>query len=278
MSKNLFEQFETDESLKSFAALLSRFIGENPDILLELEERRPLQIEGEGWKHLYEMLQNEDVRAGFQKRMDEHTKNYNWSPIEEIYMGWGKYGWITDAKIGIFGFWDDLPKSQEEADRKVMSAIEDSYLIDLRKEIEQHTHNPAMFNEACLCFDNRFYFACSSLLISLIDGVLTSTPSNGSGRNRKTGEGAGKRLVDKLYENEFYGLPGYFNLETKNYKAFLSTIFARANGFENEPLNFNRNYLHHGMSNRTITREDCIKLFIAYKQTISISEHDEVKG
>lgn len=275
---DFLEQIEGHESIRAFAMLFARCIAENPDILLEIQKAHPIDAGGENWAAIRNDLQDDSIRTRFRKNLIEYANSYDWSPIEAVYIGWGKYGWITAFELVEMGFWDILPKSQMEADQKVLQEISEDYLLRLRSELEENTHNSAMFKEACFCFDHQCYYACSSLLLSLIDGVLTSTPSNIGGKNRRTGEGAGKKLIEKLTENDFFGSPGYFNLEIQNYKSFLATIFARANGFEDEPLNLNRNYLHHGMSNRTMTRADCIKLFIAYRKTIELSKYAEVKG
>lgn len=278
MKKITLETMEADESLKSLAVALSRYIAEDPEFLLELEKHRPLGPKKESWKSLYDSLHDDSLRAIFKKRLEEDVNNYDWTPIKSIYIGWGKYGWIVDRNIGSIGFWDTLPSSQEEADELIMNKVNNTYLNSLEDDIKKKTHNPAMFDEACTCFRNPCYIACASLLTSLIDGVLTATPSNYKNNNRKTGCNAEERLKEKLFEKDFFGLPGYFNLEIENYNAFITTIFARANGFTAEPLNFNRNYLQHGMSNRKVSRGDCIKLFIAYRKTIDIAEFDAVNA
>lgn len=210
--------------------------------------------------------------------LDESASSYDWSTINKVFEGWGQYGWITDSELGKFGFWDDLPKTQEDADKKVLTAIDDKFLLSLREELEENTNNKEMLDEVFFCFDNHRYIACVSLLTSFIDGVLTSSPTNFTSKNRKTGDGASKKILAELKKDDMLGLPGYFNLELINYNSFISTFFAYANGFENEPSNLNRNYLHHGMSNRRITREDCIKLLIAYRKTLEIAKHDTAEG
>ena len=277
MKKNPLETIKADESLKSFAVLLSRAIAKHPDILLELDKNHPIDIDGEGWKELYDELQDKENLAHFQKNLEESSREYDWDAINDVFTGWGRYGWITDVHLGKFGFWDQLPQTQEEADNKVLAIIDDNYLLEVRKELEEKTSNSTMLREAYFCYDNQCYFACASLLAAFIDGVLTSSPANSNSNNRKTGEGASKKILTELKKDDLFGLPGYFNLDLVNYYSFISTFFARANGFENEPASLNRNYLHHGMTNRAISQTDCIKLLIAYKKTIDLVAHDSGK-
>lgn len=277
MKDNPLKKMEAEESTKAFAVVLARYISNHPDFLFELDERRPIHIEGESWSKIHNGFDDEG-RIRFQKTLNEIASSYDWGPIESVFIGWGKYGWITDNRIGKIGFWDVLPTSQEAADQKVLSTIGEKYLLELRSELKERTSNAAMLDEAIFCFDNQCYFACASLLTSFIDGVLTSSPSNFSSNNKKTGDGASKKILTELKKDDMLGLPGYFNLELLNFNSFMGTFFARANGFENEPSSLNRNYLHHGMSNRRITREDCIKLMIAYRKTLDIAKHDMAEG
>lgn len=49
MKDNFLEQVEADESLKAFGVLLCRYIAKNPSFLLELQQSRPLEVDGDGW-------------------------------------------------------------------------------------------------------------------------------------------------------------------------------------------------------------------------------------
>jgi hypothetical protein len=261
-----------DESMKAFSVLFSRAIAKNPDLMLEIEKVKPRGDKGNSWKDLYAIFQQEDKRTRFLQQLEEATSSYDWTPINDTFAAWGRYGWITDSELGQFGFWDSIPPTQEEADQKVIQTLDDQYLATLRKELSEQTSNNSMFSEACSCFDNQYFYACASLLTAFIDGVLISSSANFNSANRKTGEGASKKVIEELSKDDYWGSPGYFNLELINYNAFIEMFFARANGFEHEPQNLNRNFIHHGMSNRTISRVDCIKLLIAYRATIRMSK------
>lgn len=275
MKDNQLDTFDGNESLKAFAVALSRCIAAYPDSLLEFHKRRP--VHGNGWLELYEALQDKDSLAHFSAKLEETAKNYDWSHIESVFVDWGKHGWVVDSHLGELGFWDELPNTVEEADQKILAKIDDAYLAKLRNDLESRTGNQTMLREALFCLDNECYYACASLLTSLIDGTLISSPYNDNTKNRKTGEGAGKKIINELIKDDFLGLPGLFNLEIKNFNSFISTFFERANGFFFEPSNLNRNYIQHGMSNRSITHLDCIKLLIAYRKTIAFAASSKPK-
>ena len=263
-----FKSIEADESLKAFALSLSRYIAKDPEILLLLDKTRNIKYYSEGWKELYETLQTSENLHRFKANISSVAQSIDWTNIENNYRKWGEYGWITYSNGQLIGVWDKCPDSIVEADRKALSFINKKIIGSICASIEKSSRNRAVFIEAYMCFERKYYAACASLLISLIDGELISSESNLSFKNKKTGKTAGDRMVSATIKDEMYGLPGLFHLELVNYEAYISTLFASADGFSCEPKRLNRNYVHHGMNKRKVLRKDCIKLFLAYDKTL----------
>lgn len=272
-SKTVLENFDIDDSLKALAISLSRYIAEAPEFLfyLALTEKRDadnLSL----LQNLFDELQDDEVEARFSKNIYQEANEYDWSAVEKAYSDWGRFGWIADTSLIGLGFWDKCPQTQAEADKLVLKKISKEALADLRETIQKESNNLRLFNEACVCFDNRCYTACASLLVTLIDGELIRSRANALFNNKKTGSNAGKRIIKEASKDDFYGLSGYFHLELLNFESYIDTLFERADNFKKEPNRINRNYLHHGMSKRKILRKDCIKLFMAYHKTVRFAK------
>ncbi|MBO5898629.1 MAG: hypothetical protein J6R04_06430 [Clostridia bacterium] len=269
MDKDFLNNFDIDDTLKAFTVSLCRMIVEEPRLLLAVDE-----IKGTSeWKELFERLQGENELQRFSENVHIAAKEYNWQAIEETYRNWGEYGWITDHSMVPFGFWENCPSSQMDADKSVIRALDKAKISELKAELSKISNDYRLYNEAITCFDNKCYAACASLLISLIDGELIRCKSTAASANKKTGIKAGERIVDGILKTDRYGLPGLFHLELLNYQTYIKVLFKKADGFENEPKHLNRNYLHHGMSKRKVLRKDCIKLLIAYRKTINFTKH-----
>ena len=269
-NKNVFSTSEANESLKAFALSLCRYIIKDPSILLDLEQRR--KVPGNiTWVDVYEQLQDQKTKDLFAHNVYKDSEEYDWSDIEKTYVIWGRFGWITDNTFVPFAFWDTRPESLKEADRLVLKNIDKKRFWEYREETRTVAKNKSLFDEACVCFDNRCYAACASLLLSMIDGELIRSKANVKIGNRKTGLKAGERIVAEMSKDDHYGLPGLFHLNLLNFEAFISTTFEHADGFNCEPNHLNRNFLQHGMSKRKVLKKDCIKLFIAYRNTLSFS-------
>ena len=264
--KGCFEDEEISGTLKAFAISLAQYAVKHPDALLDFEKANPTP--NKSWKELHDILIIPEEAQRFSENLEKARGKIKWGILEENFRKWAEYGWVTSVPHFDMDFWNECPKSQLEADRYVLKGLKNVDFAELWSEIREESRNKPVFSEACKCFENRQYTACASLLISLIDGELISSRENNKNKNRKTGSTAGSRVVEEKEKSEFYGLKGYFNLEMINFKAYIDLLFERAGNFEKEPKRVNRNFLHHGMSKRKVLRKDCIKLFIAYRQTI----------
>lgn len=267
MNKKFLETFDCDDFLKAFAVSFSRAVIESPELLLKAYESKGIT----DYKYLFDKLKSETDLSYATQNINNYAKEYNWDAIEKTYLKWGEYGWIANPYIVPFGFWGSCPNSQTEADKLVMHTIDKKQFSKLKTELFEQTNDSRIFTEAMICFTNKCYTACASLLISLIDGELIRSGYL-SYENKKTGARAGKRVVETISGEEMFGLPGFFHLELLNYESFINTLFEKANDFKKEPTHINRNYLHHGMSKRKMLRRDCIKLLVAYHKTISYSK------
>lgn len=268
MEKQNLSEIEIEDSLRAFAVSLSRYACKDPSILLEVAKVTKNQDQAHAWEELYRDLQDPDVLSTFVTKTKKLTQSHDWSNIERTYRTWGMWGWITFDSMGKFRIWDNCPSTQIEADKQVLKNFKKCDLLECIDKIKAYTNEDKVFEEAYACFDNKYYHACASLLISLIDGKLISSRANCVLNNRKTGAIAGSRVITNISKDETYGEPGLFHLELVNYTAFIDMLFERADGFQTEPRNINRNYLHHGMSKRKVLRKDCIKLFLAYEKTL----------
>ncbi|MBR4891505.1 MAG: hypothetical protein IKU15_09525 [Clostridia bacterium] len=269
MNDFLLDTTEIDDTFKAFVISLSRMIINKPEFLLVLAES---ENKAE-CKDLFNELQNKTTLENFSNKVQKAATSYNWDTIKNTYVTWGKFGWISDSSIVPFGFWGQLPKTQSEADSSVLRHLNKAKLSKIIDGIFDISNDPNLYHEAILCFNNKCYTACASLLLSLIDGELIRCKCRLAAENKKTGLKAGERVVNDMANDDMYGLPGYFNLELMNYKSYISTIFESAQNFKNEPRRLNRNYLQHGMSKRKVLKKDCIKLLIAYRKTINITKN-----
>ena len=268
MKENILDEFEVDDTLKAFVVSFSRVVANNPELLSIISKEKKMPE----WADLAIELQNKTTSERFLQNINDSANKYNWSVIEDTYRTWGTYGWVTNHLVVPYGFWENHPITQIDADRLVLKSLDKDKLSGLRLEILKKSNNSKICKEAIACFDNRCYTACASLLISLIDGELIRCKASLATKNKKTGLKAGERVVENVATDDMYGLPGLYHLELINYESYINTLFARADGFVKEPNCLNRNYLHHGMSNRRVLRKDCIKLLLAYHKTIYFSK------
>lgn len=267
---NDFKKIEMPDSLRAFTISAFRMITKNPKLALYIAQEYKDEEHISNWEKLYNDLKEPEFSAQFSRNIELSAKCFDWTNVEASFCIWGKYGWVTDGQLMSVDLWSECPSSQVEADKFVLSRMKKLYILEMYAEVEQLTANKKVFDEACDCFDSKLYTACASLLLSLIDGALIRA-QEGKHENKKTGASAEKRVAEEVSKDSAYSLPGYFHLELLNYNAFIQTLFESGNGFKKEPKHLNRNYLHHGMNKRKVLKKDCIKLFVAYRQTLRLT-------
>lgn len=261
-------------SLKAFALSMARMIAEDPSIIDIFDATSKKREQHLAWMDLKEQLADPVTLARFSENISWDTNRTEWTELDQLAKKWAQYGWVIGDNQFSFDLWKKAPQSPQEADKIALQCFKGKGLKKIWQEtLPNSSIHKQVFREACSCFENRCYTASASLLISLIDGTITSSKANTKRINRKTGSMAQEKVTNEMLKDETYRLPGYFHWELINLDSYIRTLFEHANNFTNEPTNINRNFLHHGMSKRKVLRKDCVKLFLAYKQVLLYCKH-----
>ena len=126
--------------------------------------------------------------------------------------------------------------------------------------------NPRFLSGAIILYNKKEYTSCCVLLFTLIEQLIRNTVPKGNSTNSNDNIPPKVKLfLDKtLNPKPVLGYPS----QPQHYlmKAALDNVlekyFKKANDFQNEPEEINRNYLAHGMAKREYTHRDCMKLFV----------------
>ncbi len=198
------------------------------------------------------------------------------------YKKWGKYGWTINSQTKLTAL-SSPPNSLEDANQKMGQYCTRDNIIKMKDELINHGINQADLEEALFCFDNGKHKASSIILFALIDHELISKgykcqPQNGQQDGKyKTGFSA-VCAYKKDKEEEFSKSLLLVYLHFINIIQTLMTLFENGNNFTNEPNMVNRNFIDHGMSNRTVTEIDCFKVWSAlYSLAIILPKLEEIK-
>lgn len=178
------------------------------------------------------------------QRLDSHKK-------------WGEYGWtyIPSMPISIF---NTSPADIKEANNIAIKYCTKVTMENVFDSLRKWKLNHSDLDSAIYCYQNKQYKACALLLCGLIDSKLIRQQA---GEHRPVG----KKAVDY-----FKNLHGNYSekmlvevMFAYNLFAYLDELFANTHGFKAEPDTLNRNFIGHGMNQRTVRKRDCIQLFLA---------------
>lgn len=163
--------------------------------------------------------------------------------------------------------YDDLPDINEDLVNQICDDFSksDKYETLKNKVKNLDLKNDQQVDEAFLCFENGFYYSCISVLFEIIERELLSKQSliKGSNNRRKTVNK--NKIEDEMKKlNSENSISEYFT--AFNFLYLTLCYFKDANNFIDESFEkfpvINRNYIAHGMTNRKITKNDCVKLMM----------------
>ncbi|MPM02397.1 hypothetical protein SDC9_48645 [bioreactor metagenome] len=195
------------------------------------------------------------------------VENYK-SSFEE----WGNYGWtiIESAPISLFF---EIPQTQIDADKIALRYLKKSELELLFKDLYTYKIKKLELDEAIKCFKSSCYKACAMIVISMIEQkLLNFQDRNGEFDSKKVGGKAVSRFNTYMSNSGGIDEKSIKYLLYCNITVFLKKLFESANNFKDEPDFLNRNFIMHGMTKKKVRRKDCIKLFLALKNFLLLSE------
>lgn len=137
-------------------------------------------------------------------------------------------------------------------------------------KIYPQIHNELL--EAVACYENKEYRGCAMIITSLIEKLfILSQKQAFDSQNVKTGLGATNRIY-KMFDDHLTRLGEDFYLTIISMQKFLNIFFEKTNNFQDDKKIINRNMLMHGMWTNDVTRIDCMKLFLALYNQISVTQ------
>lgn len=183
-------------------------------------------------------------------------------------LSWADYGW---------GLIDALPKEEtyfksvinsRVADETIEKYLTEDIIENLINSIVVNGNNSTKFEEAKKCFSEGKYTSCILILFSIIDAVCINSQKINSKRRKLADKQAQRLLTSEQLQELSISL--YFRVAMP-LKA-IKVLFADGNDFINEPDLPNRNFLLHGMSNRDVTKIDCIKILSVLENLLDVEE------
>lgn len=178
---------------------------------------------------------------------------------------------IEYANLGltylISSTYDDLPDINENLANQICDDFSKSDKYETLKDKVKNLEfiNEQQVEEAFLCFENGFYYSCISVLFEIIERELLSKQSIKIGSNNR------RKTVDRKKISEMKEILSYENSISEyfiemNFLYLSSYYFNDANDFIDESFDkfpvINRNYIAHRMTNRKVTKNDCVKLMM----------------
>ena len=192
--------------------------------------------------------------------------------MRDCHETWGAFGWVI---------FDDMPRrivkmkpeSWSEANAIAMGCIDDAVIDRVFTNLREFLRDSSDINEAIALFREDHYKPCAMMVCSLIDGSRFKRSHKSKGQRLRDAREPLDRLQSQLSS------ACYSALSLSGTRNALCFFFQGGTDFD-EKLEgeLNRNYLLHGMANREVTREACIKLFmllLSLERLMGLLQRDE---
>ncbi len=177
---------------------------------------------------------------------------------------WGKYGWAYIEEIPETDIYYKKTLSIKDADELFFSYLTNDIINNIINRIYsffEKEYQRNVYTEAKMCFDETKYRSCILLLFSLIDSLIISSQVIQADRKewRKT-SGSFAMKLNKLKENNHETIFAYliFSIDINA----LFTFCGDGDNFVSMPAVANRNWISHGMYDKEVSKNDCIKVFV----------------
>lgn len=167
-----------------------------------------------------------------------------------------------------YNTWYDLLISGEKEKIKGFFKDNDYKLLNhirgyARFEVEKYN----WWTEAEDLFDKKFYFGCALILAAILEREIRKCPIDNWRQQitRYFKDSVTNKIVQIYQDDKIEPISKYIDtlLLIPSLDGFIKSFYNSGYTFENkiEPNFVERNWLMHGMTNRKISEEDCIKLF-----------------
>lgn len=186
--------------------------------------------------------------------------------LVDSFKKWGEKGWSLNAETNPT-FFIKPPLSSKDADERMQPYCTEENITEMNEELVGCGISAEDINEALSSYTANNYKSCALMLFSILDHELISKgyryerKKSGQGK-LKTGNSAILAYKDDkkdAYSEKFLFERLTFICVTEA----ILTLFHPYENFNNEPDCVNRHFLIHGMSKRSVTKMDCLKIWSA---------------
>ena len=200
-------------------------------------------------------------------------QSLNLDELTEIYKTYAKFGWTIPPAMTCFA--KQKATTLEEADSFMLqfcsSENMERIFSDLRNNEKIDTND---LEEAINCYNQKYYKACSLLILSMIDGVLIKLQSQkvkSPQKDYRTVKKANKQLKEKSIKNSIF-----ICLQSISTTDCINKIYESPEDFNNKYSFVNRDTVSHGMVTHTIEKTDGIKVFLLLYNILQLLNYQKI--
>ena len=212
----------------------------------------------------------------FKKFVQSITSAYqslNLGELTEIYKTYATFGWTIPPAMTYFA--KQKATTLEDADTFMLQFCSSEDIARIFSNLRNHEKiDKNDLEEAINCYNQKYYKACSLLLLSMVDGILIKLqPQENKDRKTSTALSA----INSKYESNQRIDPKFFKaLQAITTVECSKNIYKYADNFKLDDTCIYRNMLSHGMRKTAVEKTDCIKVFLLLYNILQLLHYQKI--
>lgn len=201
-------------------------------------------------------------------------QSLNLDELTEIYKTYAEFGWTIPPAMTYFA--KQKATTLEEADSFMLqfcSSVNMERIFSSLRNNEKIDKND--LEEAINCYNQKYYKACSLLILSMIDGILIKLQPQ---ENKDRTTSSTLKAIKSKYESNQRMDPKFFKvLQANTTIECAKKIYKYADNFKLDDICIYRNMISHGMRKTAVEKTDCIKVFLLLYNILQLLHYQKIK-
>ncbi len=200
-------------------------------------------------------------------------QSLNLGELVEIYETYATFGWTIPPAMTYFA--KQKATTLEDADAFMLQFCSSEDMVRIFSDLRNHEKiDKNDLEEAINCYNQKYYKACSLLLLSMVDGILIKLQqqkTNPSKKEYRTVNKANSQLKEKSIKKSTF-----ICLQSIITTSCVIKIYESPEDFTKKYSFVNRDTFVHGMVTHFVVKTDCIKVFLLLYNILRLLKYQNI--
>lgn len=198
-------------------------------------------------------------------------QSLNLEELAEIYKTYATFGWSIPPAMTYFA--KQEVAALEDADAFMLQFCSSENMEHIFCDLRNHEKiDRKDLEEAIDCYNQKYYKACSLLILSMIDGFLLKLQQ----QKIKPSDYRSVKTANTQLEKKSIKKSTFICLQSIITTSCVTKIYERPENFTKKYSFVNRDTFAHGMVTHSVVKTDCIKVFLLLYNILQLLHYQKI--